>query len=390
MGPGLRVVRTLGIGGMGVVLLVHDEVLQRNVAAKLVHPHLLASDEARAAFQAEAQAMARVRHPNVVEIFAFGEHDGRPFFTMEHVEGPPLTEYHARRGHQPIPFDEALRLLEGVAAGVAAIHDSGTVHGDLKPGNVLVDHQQRTRVADFGITRGNDELLGTPAYVAPERIARQSTPEYLPRIDVYAFGALTHELLTGRPPFAAPDVGRLYAQHLYKPPPKTTEERPDLPPEVDDVLAAALAKDPAERPSSVLDVLDGLLMARRAMRPSRRVLIADDDPEMRLLVRAYLEVELDVDTIEEVDNGRDALRLLAARHFDLAVIDLHMPHMNGLELTASIRERIAAADLRIVVVSGHGRASDWRVLSQLGADAFVVKPIEPEVFIATVEPLLYG
>lgn len=373
-----------------MVLLVHDEALRRDVAAKLVHPDLLASEEARAAFQAEARAMARVRHPNVVEIFAFGEHEERPYFTMEHVVGPSLAEYHARCGHQPMPFDETLRILDGVAAGVAAIHESGTVHGDLKPGNVLVDRRQRARVTDFGITRGSDELLGTPTYVAPERIARQTDAEYLPRIDVYAFGALTYELLTGHPPFEAPDLRRLYAQHLYKQPPKLTALRPDLPPVVDEVVASALAKDPAERPASVLDVLDGLLSARRAMRPSRRVLIADDDPEMRALVRAYLETELDVDTIEEVENGRDALRLLGARHFDLAVVDLHMPRMNGLELTASIRELMPPEDLRIVVISGHGRASDWRVLSQLGADAFVVKPVDPEVFVATVEPLLYG
>lgn len=334
--------------------------------------------------------MAQVCHPNVVEIFAFGEHDERPYFTMEHIDGPTLTEYHARRDHQPISVDEALRLLQGVAAGVAAIHENGTVHGDLKPGNVLLDVEGRTRVTDFGITHGSDELLGTPAYVAPERIARQTRPEFLPRVDVYAFGALAHELLTGEPPFRAPDVGRLYAQHLYKPPPRATDRRPDLPKEIDTVLAAALAKDPAERPASVLDVLDGLAAARRAMRPTRRVLIADDDLDMRRLIRACLETDLDVDVIEEVDNGGDALRLLGARHFDLAVVDLHMPRLNGLELTASIRERVPPVDLRIVVVSGHGSASDWRVLSRLGADAFVVKPIEPEVFVATLEPLLYG
>lgn len=382
--------RTLGSGGMGIVLLAFDEGLAREVAVKLVHPHLLKDPSVRASFLEEARAMARVRHPNVVEIFAFGDHDDRPFFTMEYVPGPSLDAFHARRDHGPMPLIEVLRILDDVAAGLDAIHEYDTAHGDLKPGNILVGPDNQVQVADFGLTVKSDVFAGTPSYLAPEQIAGSADPGMRSRGDIYSLGVVAHELLTGRRPFVAPDVGRIYAQHLYKPPPRVTALRPDLPVEIDAVVASALRKDPHERTRTARELVDGLRRVRRAMRPTRRVLIADDDEDFRALVRACLEEELTVDTIDEVNNGRDALNSLRSRHFDLAIVDLHMPRMNGLELTASIREQISRDELRIVVVTGHGTASDWRVLSQLQADAFLVKPVEPDALISTVEPLLYG
>ena len=394
LAPHLCVLRTIGSGGMGIVLLAHDEMLARDVAVKLVHSQLL-DEYGQALFLEEARAMARVRHVNVVEIFSFGEHRKRPYFTMEFISGPSLEEYHAKGDHGPLPLDEALGILRDVARGIDAIHASGTIHGDLKPANILLSPKFRPRVTDFGLTldvsKGKQAFLGTPHYVAPERLQKTNfDPQYGHRIDIYAFGVLTYQLLTGMLPFDAPDPGRIYAQHLYKKIPKASDFRPDLPKSIDMIIESALVKTPRDRTDRASDIVDALEQIRRQMKPSHRVLIADDEPAFRRLLRMHLEDNLNIKIIEEVDNGTDALKHLATRHFDLIIIDLHMPQMNGLELTASIREKIPQTDLPIVVVSGHGTASDWQVLSRLGADAFVVKPLELDVFLSTVEQLLYG
>ena len=395
LGPRLRVVRELGSGGMGVVVLARDEALERDVAVKLAHPHLVESASQRRRFLEEARAIARVRHPAVVEIFAFGEHAGAPYFTMEYVPGPSLEDHLARSGYAPMTPTEMLGVLRPVVAGLGAIHARGAVHGDLKPANILIGEGFRVLVADFGLSfeaeRAPSELLGTPAYTAPERIRGDVMPPALrPRADLYALGVLAWELSTGRVPFDAPDASRVHAQHLYKTPPSLLEERPDLPARVDDAVQALLAKAPTERPASGEELIAALEDAEaRAQQPYRSVLLVDDDPDFRALLRACFECELRVQNVVEAGSGPEALEALRGAHYDLVVVDLNLGEgPNGLELTAAIRERHPAHELGILVVTGQGSASDWRVLSRLGADAFVVKPLEPDAFITTARRLL--
>lgn len=377
---------------MGLVLQARDEALERDVAVKLIHPGLIEGELGKESFLEEARAMARVRHHSVVQIFTFGEIERGPYFTMEHIDGPSLSEH--LKQHEVLPFDEVMGILRQVAGGVDAIHESGTVHGDLKPSNILLGPGFEARVTDFGLTlhagRSAATILGTPHYVAPERIRKGEVPEELrSRADVYAFGVLAFQLFTGSVPFNAPDAGRIYAQHLYKPRPKATARRAELPEGIDEILAAALHRDPAVRLASAGAVVSRLDKLHTRRRPLRRVLIADDDPDFRVWMRACLESELGIEAITEVDNGRDALESLSRGDYDLLVADLHMPRMNGLELTASARHMLEGSTLRILVVSGHGSASDWRVLTQLGADAFMVKPCGVDDFVSTAGQLLY-
>ncbi|MBX3246340.1 MAG: protein kinase [Myxococcales bacterium] len=391
LAPRLRVLRVLGEGGMGVVYLARDEALERDVAVKLVDPARVSDEGMRRRFLEEARAMARVRSDAVVEIYAFGERDGAPYFVMEHM-ADSLHDWLERQGREPLALDVALGILERVALGLEDIHACGTVHGDLKPGNILIGQGFRVCLADFGLATELEaelELVGTPTYLAPERIRGDDLPpELRARGDLYALGVLAFELLAGEVPFDAPDVGRVYAQHLYKPIPSLTELRPDLPPALDHAVRALLAKRPEDRPSSADPLLDALRAARRrAEAKVSHVLVVDDDPDFRALVRACIEEELGACTVEESD-GTDALTRLADRRFDLVVLDLHMPDMNGIELTAAIRERHAREELRILVVTGHGSASDWRILKGLGADAFVVKPLDTDGFVSQARRLL--
>ncbi|MCB9601471.1 MAG: protein kinase [Sandaracinus sp.] len=387
LGTSLRLLEVLGSGGMGVVYRARDEALARDVAVKVVDPARVADPATRARFLEEARAMARVRHPSVVEIFNFGDHDGAPYFVMEYVDGTTLEEW-LRRREEPIELGAVLKILDGVALALRAIHGTGTVHGDLKPANVLLTQDFRVRLADFGLATdltSDLELVGTPAYLSPERIRGDAVPPPLrPRGDMYAFGVLAYQLLTRTLPFDAPDVARVYAQHLHKAPPSLLRTRPDLGARVDLAWQAMLAKDPAMRSESP----EELLRALRLVDPGTpHVLVVDDDPDFRELARACIEEELEPCVVVESD-GSDALFLLGEQRFQLVVLDLHMPEMDGKQLTAAIRARHAPEQLKILVITGQGSADDWRQLRDLGADAFAVKPLEPVTFASAAKRLI--
>lgn len=250
-----RVVRWIGEGGMGLVALAHDERLDRHVAVKFIRPAVNAHDDLRAFFHEEARAMARVRHPNVVTVHAFGEHAGLPFFVMDHVDGRSVDAWLASWGDAPPDVREAMRILRHACAGTSAIHRSRTVHRDLKPSNLLMDRDGNVAVADLGVARSflrPDDASGTPgvlvgsaAYLAPEAaLGQDATLELAIRRDVYALGCIAYELLAGRPPFEAPSDMGLMAKHMLEEPPAISSRRPDLPPSFDDVLQRALTKDP--------------------------------------------------------------------------------------------------------------------------------------------------
>ncbi|MEM1418329.1 MAG: protein kinase [Myxococcota bacterium] len=391
--PELRILSRLGAGGMGVVYKAIDESLDREVAVKLIHPELV-RDEANAyRFLAEARAMARVRHPHVVQIFSFGRYLGQPFIVMELMEGETLEERLARTGQQGFAVDEALGLLDAVAQGVDAIHAAGVVHGDLKPANILFAASFRVAVSDFGLatrgSRGGDEGLGTAAYLAPERITAED--EGLddglgPAADLYALGCIAFELLTGDVPFDAPDAERIYMQHLYKDPPSLGSRRPELATRFDAAVLPFLAKDPMDRPAKARVLREELAKARRALpatrRKSRRVLHVDDDPDFRNFVAAVLTAELPEVELDQARDGEEAFRRYERGTYDLVIFDLRMPGMSGFELAATL----VGGERRVplLALTGEGGAADWQVLSKLGVDGFVLKPVEPLALVAAV------
>jgi hypothetical protein len=259
--PGYEVLGKLGEGGMGVVFQARDLTLKRLVAIKqLLHP--APSAEGLARFRAEAEALARLRHPHVVPIHAAGEQDGRPFFVMEYVEGGGLDR---KINGRPQPPADAARLLMLLARAVHAAHQQGIVHRDLKPANVLLappadEPALNTayglpKVSDFGLSKtlGEDQgrtaggtVLGTPGYMAPEQAAGR--PEDVgPATDVYALGAILYELLTGQVPFRGRSLLETLEQVRTQPPRSPRELRPDVPPALEAVCLRCLAKSPADR-----------------------------------------------------------------------------------------------------------------------------------------------
>lgn len=395
-----RITRLLGEGAMGVVLLAKDVRLERDVAIKLIHPDYVSSPESHQRFLEEARAMARVRHENVVEIFAFDERDGSPYFVMEYVPGMHVEAWLERRGGTAFAIDEAVGILEQVCRGVSAIHRAGTIHRDLKWTNVLIGPAFRIAVADLGLARILDRprrdapgtVSGTPAYMAPEVILGSVVPAGMhDRADVYSLGVMAYELLTGHLPFETDDAVDMMTMHVEQEAAPPSEIRPDLPVAFDGAILRAMVKDPARRTISADAFRRELLAARETASQSAsglRLLVADDDAAFASLVAESLSFAFPGSELVVVSDGNAALKAVDERSCALAVIDLDMPGLNGIELTAAFRATPKAENMPIIVATATGGAPDWRLLQSLGAAGFLVKPIDAMALVALARSTL--
>ena len=204
--PGYELLETLGAGGMGVVYLARQTGLNRRVAVKMIRGGSQARPDHFARFRIEAEAVARLRHPNIIQIHEIGEVDGLPFVSLELLEGGSLAD---RLEGTPQPARQTAELLLTLASAIQVAHDVGIVHRDLKPSNVLFTEDGIPIITDFGLAKRIDsdsrqtetgQIMGSPSYMAPEQ-ARGHTRDVGPAADVYALGAILYEMLTGRPPF---------------------------------------------------------------------------------------------------------------------------------------------------------------------------------------------
>ena len=209
--PGFEIRSELGRGGMGVVYKAHQAGLNRLCALKLILPGEPNGAESRARFLAEAGIIAKLRHPNVVQIYSLGDHDGMPYFEMEYIEGGSLAR---RLDDTPWAIGPAARMVAVLARAIADAHRLGIIHRDLKPANVLLVDDETPKVADFGLAKSltadsnltqSGVFVGTPNYAAPEQV-EGLTRMVGPAADIYALGAIFYHMLTGRPPFQAATV----------------------------------------------------------------------------------------------------------------------------------------------------------------------------------------
>jgi serine/threonine-protein kinase len=385
-----RVTGVLGSGGMGTVYLARDVHLDRNVALKLIHDDMLADPTIRDRFLQEARAMARVRHPNVVAIHSYGEIDDRPYFVMEYVPGVSLSMW-SRRSRS---LTERIGVLEQLCRGVEAIHAAGEVHRDLKPSNVLIGEDGRVAVADFGLAQvfgasaaERIELIGTPSYIAPE-IARAETPEpeFAAGVDVYALGVLAYELLTGRLPFEQRAIPALLADHAYTTPKRPSSRGSSCPPAFDGPILRALAKDPHRRTRSAAMLRRELVAANAGSEESgpRKMLLADDDSLALQAMRELLESEFPDAEITCVTDASTAMSVAHSEVPDVVITDLNMPNGGGRELTAALRRDPVTKKVPIIVTTGYGGATDWQALREMGADRFMVKPIDIDSLLTMI------
>jgi eukaryotic-like serine/threonine-protein kinase len=241
---------------MSEVWRAHDDTLDRTIALKILSP---TADLGR--FRREAQALASLAHENVMRLYDYGEDEAGPYMALEWLPGGTLEN---RLAQGPLPPAEAHRVAEGMAAGLAHLHSRGLVHRDLKPANVLFDEEGRTKLGDFGLARHTagagtltaaGTVLGTAAYISPEQASGEPAGA---ASDVYSFGVILFRMLTGELPFTADNAVALVDMHRNAPPPAVETLQPDAPPALAALTAAALRKDPAQRPADGAALLTAL------------------------------------------------------------------------------------------------------------------------------------
>jgi tetratricopeptide (TPR) repeat protein len=260
---GYEVVGELGRGGMGVVYHARQVLLNRPCVLKMILAGVHADPESVVRFLAEAEAVARLQHPNIVQIHHIGQAGGLPFFELEYIEDGSLDR---RLDGTPWPPPRAAELVEAVARGVAEAHRRGIIHRDLKPANVLLAADDTPKITDFGLAKSlnadsgltrTDSILGTPSYMAPEQAA--GTVRLVgPLADVYALGAILYELLTGRPPFRGATVLETLAQVKTAEPVPPSRLVPGLPRDVETIVLRCLQKEPGKRYDSAAALADDL------------------------------------------------------------------------------------------------------------------------------------
>jgi WD40 repeat protein len=249
--PGYEILGELARGGMGVVYKAKQLGCNRVVALKMILSGSHAGIEERERFLIEAEAVARLQHPNIVQVHEVGEHEGKPFYSMEFCPGGGLDR---KLNATPLPPVEAVRLVETLARAVQAAHEKGVVHRDLKPGNILLAEDGTPKVTDFGLAKRLDaagrtqtgEVLGTPSYMAPEQAGGKSR-EVGPPTDVYALGAILYECLTGRPPFRGPTALDTLKQVLSDDPVPPRQLLPRTPRDLETIDLKCLDKEPTRR-----------------------------------------------------------------------------------------------------------------------------------------------
>ncbi|MCX6830211.1 MAG: protein kinase [candidate division Zixibacteria bacterium] len=240
-----KVVEKIGAGGMGEVYLAEDTELNRKVALKFLPPHLCQDADCRARLKREAQAAAKLDHPNIIQVYEVSEYQGRPFFAMQHIEGESLADFIKKRDNS---IQKIIDLSIQICEGLNKAHQAGIIHRDIKPSNILIDHDGRAKILDFGLAaiRGDKKLtktgstMGTLHYMSHEQTRGEEVDQ---RSDIFSFGAVLYEMITGHLPFKGDHEPAIIYSIGYEEPEPLARYKSDVPDELQRIVSKALAKD---------------------------------------------------------------------------------------------------------------------------------------------------
>jgi serine/threonine-protein kinase len=255
LGGRYRIIGLLGRGGMGEVYRATDMMLGQSVALKFLPAEASSNPRLLERFHGEVRVARQVSHPNVCRVYDIGEIEGMPFISMEYVDGEDLAELLLRIGR--LPYDKALETARKLCAGLAAAHERGVIHRDLKPQNIMMNKRGEVVIMDFGLAAiagqlsGDEVRNGTPAYMAPEQLKGS---EVTAKSDIYSLGLVLYEIFTGKRPFDAKNVRQLLAMQESTHLPSMTDSAGDIDPMVEKAIRRCLNPDPAKRPANALSV----------------------------------------------------------------------------------------------------------------------------------------
>lgn len=414
-----KVIEELGRGGMGIVFLGKDIYLDRKVAIKFLLPEYENKPKVVRRFQREAQAMAKLTHPNVAQIYSFGVFGNHSYFVMEYIEGTSLEDKLEvlERKREYLPIIEACDILIDISKGLNAIHKEEIVHRDIKPGNIAIDVlKNRSVIMDFGLGliksqapgKQSEIVAGTPAYMAPEMINGKelSLSEGI-RSDIYSFGIMAFETLTGNLPFLSSNYLEVFQYHLHKEPPYPSSIRPGIPQSLDLVIHKCIQKDPNDRYANCDQILQDLMSIRmmelvdiqytnnknikvedqkkknnktnRDSFPSPmkiKVMIADLDHEFRESLYKFLKSVAPYCRINSASSGEMVLDKLKNDKIDILISSMELEDMSGLELIGLARVEGLLNNIFTIVTAQKGSLKDKEMLKRLGIKEFLVKPLD--------------
>jgi len=378
---GLYEIRSvLGAGGMGQVFEAQDLALDRRVAIKAAWP-----DVPSWALQQEARALAAIRHEALPTVHGIGIHRKTDFIVMERIFGISLEDHLQQRVQNGGSFgaEEVVWLIRKIAEGLAVVHMAGIAHRDVKPANVMLTPDRRVVLMDFGlmlpevILRDQEDIAGSPAYMAPEALDNELTPGSGQLLDVFGLGVTAYELLTGRLPFDGQTIEEIRVQQAAGAP-DVRQLRSDVADAFAELIAQMLAPNPNDRPESAESLVWQLrdLNRRKGSMPTKgptRVLIVDDEPAISKLLELIVLGALRPVEVTTVSNGDDALRLLRKSPPDVMLLDIHMPRVNGVEVCMYMRGSGIAEETTIIAVSAGAQEDDRQLLYHLGIRDFITK-----------------
>ena len=396
----------IGRGGMAAVYRAHHPALDRYVAIKVLPEFFAEEAEYRERFQQEARAIARLKNPNILGVFDFGEERGLPYLVLELVDGGTLAD----KLGEPMELEQVVGLLQPVASALDHAHSEGILHRDVKPTNILLRRDGSPVLADFGLSMvahslrritSADSVVGTPEYMSPEQC---SGAVITPASDRYSLAIVAYEMLTGRVPFQADTPGPILLAHIAQPIPPTPELDGELAAHVRGALARGLAKAPEDRYPSASGFVAALTPAawpRRvwgetatsgrqadddapAAMPS--VLVVDDNEANRELIEACLS---GIDChVTLAAGGAEALRLISSQPPDLVLLDVQMPDVDGYEVLRQMKADPIGRLIPVVMITGLAARDDRVKALELGCDDFLAKPVDRVDLVARVRSAL--
>ncbi len=439
LGGRYRLSNRIARGGMGEVWSAHDQVLDRPVAVKIMHPHTATEKAFVARFHEEAKLAARLRSPHVIEAYDYGEDAELAFLVMELMPGTTVSNEITTHGR--LPAERVAQIIADTATALATAHEAGVIHRDVKPSNILLSTDGTAKLGDFGIARALDgashtrtgEMFGTPQYLSPEQARGEPATA---SSDLYCLGVVAHEMLTGTRPFDKPTPIATALAHVQEPPPPLPPRRPaaarghrrGVPRQgpcrsarlrPDDRRDAALvpapgtrvrSRDrsrygpspgaPTPRPPGVPGRLAGGagghylprgdVVVRAATMPVRpaQVLLADDHALVRQGVRMILNAQPDFTVAAEVGDGAAAVERISAGGIDLAILDITMPRMTGLQAARELSRR--GSKVPILILSMHDNEQYLFEALKNGACGYVHKSEADRDLISACRSALRG